>query len=279
MPKTLVVLSGGQDSTTCLFWAIERYGAENIYGLTFDYGQRHKIELEAARRVAQLGVIRYHEIVTLGPAILGGKSPLTDHSQSLELYKDHASMEAIIGDRVELTFVPMRNALFLTLAANRAEVWGCSKIITGVSQEDNANYPDCREVFIDAMENAITEALGSHRIDIKTPLIGMSKAQSIDIAWMTPGAYGALAYSHTAYDGTFPPTSHDHANTLRKHGFLQADIPDPLVLRAVALRQMAMPEEQNYRPVLVKSAIQHIRKEPWFNTGVITHDWVDRIIL
>lgn len=278
MTKALVVLSGGQDSTTCLFWAVQKYGAENVYALTFNYGQRHLLELEAARRVAGLARIKYAELVEVGP-ILAGSSPLTDHDQPLEQYADHDSMEKVIGDRVELTFVPMRNALFLTLAANRAAVWNCNRIVTGVSQEDNANYPDCTESFIEGQEMVINEALGEAvpvgGIVIDTPLIHMSKSESVILAWRLPGAYGALAYSHTSYDGLFPPVGHDHATVLRAHGFENAGLPDPLVLRAVALDLMLMPLATNYTYEKVLAAVQHIKNEPWFKAE--SHPWLEQL--
>src|SRR4029077_19568375 len=134
----------------------------------FDYNQRHSLELEAARKVGILADVASHEFVTLGP-VLRGRSPLIDTSEKLETYTDYDSMDKIIGDRVELTFVPMRNALFLTLAANRAVINDCNYLVTGVCQQDNANYPDCRLDFIRAQESAINEALGEHIIKIETP--------------------------------------------------------------------------------------------------------------
>ncbi len=127
-------------------------------------------------------------------------------------------MDAVIGDRVELTFVPMRNTLFLTLAANRAVVLDCFDLVTGVCEQDNANYPDCTAPFVDAMATAITRSLDVERFTIHAPLIELSKAESIHLARTIPGAFEALAYSHTAYDGAYPPTGRDHATLLRGGG-------------------------------------------------------------
>lgn len=245
--KALVILSGGQDSTTCLFWAKQRF--QEVHAVTFNYGQTHMLELQAAQRVAHLADVMTHFITTVGP-ILKSTSPLVDPQQPLELYQDFQSMDKIIGDRVEKTFVPMRNALFLVLAANLAAHLGCGVLVTGVCQADNANYPDCREDFIDSAEKMINHSLGwdgiSKIITIETPLMKLSKAQSIKMAFEIPGAYEALAFTHTAYDGQYPPKGKDHASVLRAHGFEEADAPDPLVIRAVMEGLMHLPVAANY---------------------------------
>lgn len=248
MRKALVILSGGQDSTTCLFWALQNF--EEVHCITFDYGQRHRIEIDAACKVAQLaGCGDRHEIVTI-PNILVSSSPLTSGNE-LEQYTDAESMDAIIGDRREKTFVPMRNALFLTIAANRAEALGITHIITGVCQMDNANYDDCRPVFIAATEMFINTALGhdhrgTPRITVVTPLMDLTKAQTVLLAAEDPKCWQALAYSHTSYDGKYPPTDMNHANVLRADGFEQAGLPDPLVVRAWTEGLMELPATSNY---------------------------------
>lgn len=251
MDKALVILSGGQDSTTVLFYARQLVGPQGeVHAVTFDYGQRHRIELDAARRVAELAGVASHEVVVLGPILLG-TSPLTDHNTELERYTDAEQMEAVIGDRREATFVPMRNALFLTLAANRAEVLGITDVFLGVCQMDNANYDDCRQVFINAAQDYINTALGhDHRgtreIVLHTPLMLLTKAQTVHMAHQLPGCWDALAYSHTSYDGTYPPTDMNHANVLRAQGFEEAGMPDPLVLRAHREGLIALPDTANY---------------------------------
>ncbi len=243
MTSALVVLSGGQDSTTCLYWAKARF--DPVHAVTFDYQQRHRREIEAARTVAHMAGAASHEVVELGP-ILKGRSPLTNPNEQLEIYGSFDEMAKIIGDRVELTFVPMRNALFLTLAMNRALVLGCKRIVTGVCQEDNANYPDCRQGFIDAFFCMSTEALALDTPVIETPLMYLTKAQTVKLARELPGCWEALAYSHTSYDGSYPPTGKDHATTLRAQGFLDAGEPDPLVARAWREGLMPLPGTSNY---------------------------------
>lgn len=258
----MVIFSGGQDSTTCLGWALARY--EKVQCVTFDYGQRHDIEIRAAERVIEFfkdrtGKRIEHEIVTLGDEFFAGTSPLTNRGERLETYSDHDQMEEVIGDRVEKTFVPMRNATFLMIATNRAVVAGAGRLVTGVCEADNANYPDCRSAFINATEYAINQSLGiPHRslnsLLIDTPLIDHSKPQTIRLALSLHHTYAALAYSHTAYDGLYPPTGRDHASVLRAHGFEQANVPDPLVLRAYGEGLMGLPSTQNYSPEKIEWA-------------------------
>lgn len=265
MSKALVVLSGGQDSVTCLFFAVREFGAENVSALTFDYGQRHDIEIDAAITVARIaGIQDRHEILPLGFGVLAGTSPLTNQKEPLEQYSGFEDMSKKIGDRVEKTFVPMRNALFLTLAANRAVCAGATHIVTGVCEQDGANYPDCRESFIDRQEDAINEGLGlnaKNMIRIQTPLMELSKSDTVELALDLPGTMLALSYSHTAYDGKYPPVGKDHASLLRAQGFAEAGHPDPLVLRAVHENLMDMPDEFNYGEDAVKWMKGHVHAE------------------
>ena len=232
MSKALVVLSGGQDSTTCLFWAKQKF--DEVSAVTFNYGQKHSAELAAAKKIAEMASVE-HEIVDV-PGILKSRSPLTDPNVALETYTDYNTMDKIIGDRVELTFVPMRNAFFLTLAANRALYKDIYTLVTGVCQMDNANYPDCRLKFIHSQEETINEALGIHAFEIRTPLINLTKAETVTLAKSLPGCWEALAFSHTCYAGKTPPCILSekeacHACTLRQHGFEEAGEIDPLLAR------------------------------------------------
>ena len=242
----LVVLSGGQDSTTCLAWAKQNY--DEVHAITIDYGQRHRREIQAALDVGKILGVATHQMVVVG-SILQSTSPLVS-DQPLETYSDYKSMDEIIGDRVEKTFVPMRNQLFLTIAANRAVKLGARVIVTGVCQADNANYPDCRLSFINSLETTINESLGlpitdSNYLHIATPLMLKAKHETVDMM-RGNGLFATLAFTHTAYDGNYPPVSKDHANTLRAQGFLEAGMPDPLVLRAVGEGLMELPATHNY---------------------------------
>lgn len=265
--KALVVLSGGQDSATCLALAVKMFGPEHVAAITFDYGQRHAREINAAKQVAYLTGIQAPEVIKLGSEILKGTSPLTDKSATLEQYADFETMDKIIGDRVEKTFVPMRNALFLTIAANRAVVAGASQLWTGVCQADNANYPDCRSSFIDAQQLTILEALGASNPEgpplIVTPLMFLSKADSLRLLKdrCGPDGYALLAFTHTAYDGQYPPVGKDHATVLRAEGFRQFHYPDPLVIRAHAEGLMPLPDSDNYKDSMVnQSVLEAIRR-------------------
>jgi 7-cyano-7-deazaguanine synthase len=222
MGKALVILSGGQDSTTCLFWAKREY--DEVFALTFAYNQRHAIEIESARKIAAMAGVK-HEVMQLGH-IFAGLSPLTDNSQEVARYKSAATLPG----GLEATFVPGRNILFLAAAANRAYVLGCDDLVIGVSQEDFGGYPDCREEFIRNMEKALASGL-DRPIKLATPLMFLGKKETVELAAQLPGCMQALAHSTTCYNGTQPPCLHCHACLLRVRGFKEAGVADPLLER------------------------------------------------
>jgi len=213
----LVVLSGGQDSTTCLYWAIDRFGRDNVEAVTFDYGQRHRIELECARQVAQGAGVRQTELPIDTFAALGGNS-LTD-----------AEIEVAEGASGELpnTFVPGRNLVFLTFAAAYAWQRGMADIVTGVAQTDYSGYPDCRRETIESLSSTLK--LGMEReFVIHTPLMNLSKKETVLLAQKL-GAIDAMSQTHTCYEGKRPPCGQCPACVLRAKGFAEAGISDPLV--------------------------------------------------
>ena len=239
MKKALIVLSGGQDSTTCLFWAIKQ--GYSCSAITFDYNQLHNIEIESAKKICKIADIDNHEIINIG-SIFQGNSPLTNSKRSLETHED--IKEFATG--IQKTFVPGRNMLFLSIAANRAYSQNISTVITGVCEEDFGGYPDCRQDFIDSMETTIGLAL-EREIEILAPLMSMKKFEIVKLAKsLDETCWKALAYTHTSYDGKYPPSSNDHANMLRSKAFEEANLPDPLVLRAVSEKLMPLPKSKNY---------------------------------
>lgn len=231
--KTAVVLfSGGQDSTTCLYWSLQRF--DRVCAIGINYGQKHKVELKAAQQVLEQARLSYpdktitHEVVELG-RLLVGSSPLVNDTQDLGKYDTIEELP----DGVEPTFVPGRNLLFLVLAANRAAKYGSTHLVTGVCQEDFGGYFDCRQKFIDAMALAISEGFYGtpNTFTIHTPLMDLTKKETVELANSLKGCMIGLAYSHTCYDGTIPPCGKCHACHLRARGFEQAGIRDPLLVR------------------------------------------------
>lgn len=225
MKKPLVVLSGGQDSTTCLYWVKAQPEVEEIHCLTFDYGQRHGIELRSAHKVGMMAEVDGHELVELPDGVLIGDSPLVNSDIEVDQYESEDEMPG----GIEKTFVPARNILFLSIAANRASVLGCDSIVIGVSQEDFGGYPDCRGDFISAMSEAISEGL-PEPVLIVTPLINKTKKETVEMAVeLDNGVMEALAMSHTCYQGEWPPCGRCHSCLLRAKGFEEAGVPDPLI--------------------------------------------------
>jgi 7-cyano-7-deazaguanine synthase len=216
----LVVFSGGQDSTTCLFWAKNRFS--RIVALGFDYGQRHRIELKSASAICQKYEVPFEVLPIDTLAALGGNS-LLDASLKIET----------TSKGLPNTFVPGRNLIFLTYAAAKAYQLGIQHLVTGVCQTDYSGYPDCRRNTLDALEQSISLGMES-QFTIHTPLMSLTKAESVHLA-QSEGALAALAYSHTCYEGVYPPCGCCPACILRAKGFAEAGISDPLLVRAGSL--------------------------------------------
>ncbi len=216
----LVVLSGGQDSTTCLYWAKHKF--EAVKTITFDYGQKHFIEMSAARTIAKKARVT-NQIID-APKLLG-TSPLVNSNKEVAQYESTKDLP----DGVEATFVPGRNALFLTLAANYAYAYGITEIVMGVGQTDYANYPDCRDRFIFAMERALSLGFSGEEkyFNFYTPLMHMTKKQTVLLA-KELDCLDAMVDTHTCYNGTKPACGKCHACLLRLRGFKEAGIEDPL---------------------------------------------------
>ncbi len=211
--KAMVVLSGGQDSTTCLFWAVQRFGAGKVSSVTFDYGQRHRIELESAAQVASMAGV---------PQTVLPIDALTEDGVAVESGEDEET-------GLPNTFVPGRNLVFLTFAAALAYQQGCGHLVTGVAQTDYSGYPDCREDTLTALQQSLRLGM-EFDVTLHTPLMHLSKAQTVELA-REVGALEAMAYTHTCYNGVQPPCGVCPACELRAKGFAEAGIADPLVER------------------------------------------------
>ncbi len=217
--NALVVLSGGQDSTTCLAWAKRRFAL--VDAITFDYGQRHRVELACAAEVARRAGVRQHRTITVDSLKqLGGNTLTTDTGVALG---------ANGAGGLPNTFVPGRNLLFMTLAAAWAWQLGTRDLVTGVCQTDYSGYPDCRADTMAAMQQALRLGLEAEFV-IHTPLMHLSKADSVRLA-QAEGGLDLLAWTHTCYAGQVPPCGACPACLLRAKGFAEAGVRDPLLVR------------------------------------------------
>jgi 7-cyano-7-deazaguanine synthase len=221
--RAVVLVSGGVDSTTCL--AIAKHEGFELFGLSFNYGQRHSAELKAVKRVVEAFDVRDHLIMEIPLNAIGG-SALTS---GIAVPKDVPPEE--MQSRIPVTYVPARNTVFLSLALAWAETLSAPDIFIGVNALDYSGYPDCRPEYIEAFEKMANLALKEcvedrMRIRIHTPLIKMTKAQII-----TTGKELGVDFSmtHSCYD----PDSFDRACgrcdscVLRRKGFVEAGMADP----------------------------------------------------
>lgn len=222
-----MLLSGGLDSTTAL--AMAKADGFAPYAMSFRYGQRHAVELEAARRVARaLGVVE-HVVVDIDLRAIGGSALTAD----LAVPKGRSPAEMGVG--IPLTYVPARNTIFLSFALAWAEVLGASDVYIGVNALDYSGYPDCRPEYIaafEAMANLATKAgvEGRQRLSIHTPLIALSKADIIRSGLALGVDYGDTWSCYDPGPDGRPCGGCDSCQ-LRAKGFAEAGVPDPLLAR------------------------------------------------
>jgi 7-cyano-7-deazaguanine synthase len=221
--KAVVLSSGGVDSTTAMAIALQE-GYE-IYSLSFRYGQRHVVELESARRIAEVMGAKKHIVMDVDLGKIGG-SALTDH---IDVPKGRDVAE--IRQEIPTTYVPARNTIFLSYALAWAEVLGASDIFIGVNAMDYSGYPDCRPEYIKSFEDMANLAIkaaveGKMKIHIRTPLISMTKAEII-----RKGVELGVDYrlTHSCYDPSPEGKACGQCDTclLRKKGFREAGMSDP----------------------------------------------------
>ncbi len=221
MPKTqkknssaLILLSGGQDSATCLAWALNKF--TRVSAICFDYGQRHRIELSCAKLIAK---------ATKTPLYIQKIALLSDLTNSA-LTNDKKRMTEGNEKSLPSTFVPGRNLIFLSTAAIYATKLGITDIVTGVCQTDYSGYPDCRQNFINSLEKTLNLAI-EKPFKLHTPLMKLTKAETVKLMLkikQTP----LLKLSHTCYKGTRPACGKCPSCKLRLKGFKEAGIPDPI---------------------------------------------------
>ena len=216
--KAVILVSGGLDSTTVLSMAMDQ-GYE-CYTLSFDYGQRHRSELEAAQRVSRAMAVKEHKVVRLDLGTIGG-SALTDVAIDVPEFETEG---------IPVTYVPARNTVFLSIALGWAEVLGANDIFLGVNAVDYSGYPDCRPQYIAAFEtmaNLATKAtVEGQNLSIHAPLINMTKAEIVQ-AGMALG----VDYSQTVscYQASLDGLACGKCDScrLRQQGFIEAGVKDP----------------------------------------------------
>ncbi|OLQ94040.1 7-cyano-7-deazaguanine synthase QueC [Vibrio ponticus] len=190
MNKAVVVFSGGQDSTTCLVQALKQY--DEVHAITFDYGQRHRLEIEVASQLANDLGVSAHKVMDV--------TLLNELAISSLTRDDIAVSHELQENGLPNSFVPGRNILFLTLAGIYAYQVGAQTIITGVCETDFSGYPDCRDEFVKAMNDALVKGMDKN-ITIKTPLMWLNKAET----WALAAQYQALElvrnHTLTCYNG------------------------------------------------------------------------------
>ena len=221
--KAVILVSGGVDSATMA--AIARAQGFDLYALTFGYGQRHRVEVQAAANVARALHAVQHVVQTIDLRVFGG-SALTD---SIDVPKSASVAE--MGSGIPVTYVPARNTIFLAFALGYAEVIGSSDIFIGVNAVDFSGYPDCRPEFIAAFQHladvATKAGVSGAFIKIHAPLISMSKA---DILREGTRLGVDFSLTHSCYDPTPTGMACGHCDSclLRRQGFLHARLVDPI---------------------------------------------------
>ena len=221
-PRAVVLLSGGLDSATCLAWA-QGQGFE-CFTLTFDYGQRHRVELAAAERVAAALGAREHRVVRIDLSAIGGSALTAD----LAVPKGPGANGA--AGAIPITYVPARNTVFLAVALGWAEVLGAADLVAGMNAVDYSGYPDCRPEFVRAFESlaalATRAGVEGTRFAVHTPLMALDKAGIIRLGASLGVDY---ALTHSCYDPSPDGRACGGCDScrLRARGFREAGVPDP----------------------------------------------------
>jgi len=213
--RAVLLLSGGMDSTTLLWW-MKSEGIVEIHTIAIDYGQRHKIELKSSAQLSQMAGATSHRVLTLDLTQIGG-NPLTDDAQDVPAAADNQQIN---------TVVPYRNQLFVTLAAAWAETHGIANLYLSPVKDDYAAYRDCRRDFYNALEGALSlGATHDTQMRIHTPFVDKWKTEVVALGLKLDVPYG---HTHTCYKGIRPACGLCDACTERLNAFCANSVPDPL---------------------------------------------------
>lgn len=228
MNKALVIYSGGLDSTTCLFWALDTF--DEVETVTFDYNQRHRIEIEYSKHTVELAKkIKNRKInnhyFSIDLSQIGG-SALTDLSMDVPKNRD------VAGSEIPITYVPFRNGIFLSIAGAIAEKNDISNIVGGWNMLDYSGYPDCRDDFLSSFERTLNygtkKGTTGKKFKILSPLLKMKKSEII----LFGKKHGAdYSFSYSCYTGKEVPCGECDSCILRKNGFKEAGIKDDFLVR------------------------------------------------
>ncbi len=224
LKDALVLFSGGQDSTTCLYWAKEKF--KSVTALNMNYGQRHANEIDAAHKIASMagiGLLTHNLDVFKN---INAQSALLNDTEDI-------SAPHVLNKKLPASFVPGRNVLFLTIAAMIAYNMKIRDIVTGVCETDFSGYPDCRDNTIKSLQITLNLAFGCDNIVLHTPLMWKTKAQTVRMAQKYMGCWEALEHSVTCYNGQKSGCGECPACKLREKGFAEAGMFDPAKMNSI----------------------------------------------
>ncbi|CAM2766476.1 7-cyano-7-deazaguanine synthase QueC [Legionella worsleiensis] len=226
MKKAVLLFSGGLDSTTVLAYA--KNNGYECHPISFYYGQRHAAELNASQKIAEYFKVKEHKIITL-PNDMFGSSALTRDDVHVPDFLENNS------NTIPVTYVPARNTIFLSIALGYAESIGAHDIFLGVSFIDYSGYPDCRPEYISAFEKlanlATKDGVEGKKISIHTPLLYLTKAQTIELGIKNGVDYAMTVSCYNADPDTGAACGTCDSCSFRKKGFIDAGIKDPTVYR------------------------------------------------
>jgi 7-cyano-7-deazaguanine synthase len=226
MSSAIVIFSGGLDSTTALYWAKKNF--DEVYAITFYYGQRHSIEIEMAKITAKNAGVKEHVLFEVDLSKFGA-SALTD--KSIEVPETY-SVEEIKERGIPVTYVPFRNGVFISIAAAYAESRNTTNLVGGWNAVDYSGYPDCRPEFLSAMEEALNRGTKpgaeGKKWKIHAPLLKLTKGEIIKLGLSLGADY---SYAVSCYRGTEVPCGRCDSCVLRAKGWMEAGEEDHLIKR------------------------------------------------